>query len=82
MYFTKLKELGDMTRKSVEVFVIESIDPKSVLFTDKNLAYMSLEKMVENHIIVKLFYESANGDLNWVHTAISNLKGIYWGFTT
>ena len=79
--FFKLKVLGDVTRESVEVFVKESIDPKSGLFTDKNPAYVNLEKMVENHITVKSSYESANGDLNWVHTAISNLKrnllGIY-----
>ena len=79
--FFKLKVLGDVTRESVEGFVKESIDPKSVLFTDKNPAYVNLEKMVENHIKVKSSYESANGDLNWVHTAISNLKrnllGIY-----
>jgi hypothetical protein len=79
--FFKLKVLGDVTRESVEIFVKESIDPKSVLFTDKNPAYVNLEKMVENHIKVKSSYESANGDLNWVHTAISNLKrnllGIY-----
>jgi len=79
--FFKLKVLGDVTRVSVEGFVKESIDPKSVLFTDKNPAYVNLEKMVENHIKVKSSYKSANGDLNWVHTAISNLKrnllGIY-----
>ena len=79
--FFKLKVLGDVTRESVEGFVKKSIDPKSVLFTDKNPAYVNLEKMVENHIKVKSSYESANGDLNWVHTAISNLKrnllGIY-----
>lgn len=66
--FFKLKVLGDMTRESVEGFVKESIDPKSVLFTDKNPAYVNLEKMVENHIKVKSSYESANGDLNWVHS--------------
>ncbi len=37
--------------------------------------------MVEEHIKVKSGPGSANGDLNWVHTAISNLKknllGIY-----
>jgi hypothetical protein len=42
---------------------------------------VNLEKMVENHFKVKSSYESANGDLNWVHTAISNLKRIYWEFT-
>ena len=79
--FFKLKVLSDVTKESVEEFVKDSIDPKSVLFTDKNTAYVNLEKMVAKHIKVKSSSESVNGDLNWVHTAISNLKrnllGIY-----
>ena len=79
--FLKMKVLGDVTRESVEEFVKESIDSKAVLFTDKNAAYVNLEKMVEQHIKVKSSSESTNGALNWVHTAISNLKknllGIY-----
>lgn len=79
--FFKMKVLGDVTKESVEVFVKESIDSKAVLFTDKNTAYVNLEKMVEEHIKVKSTSESTNGVLNWVHTAISNLKknllGIY-----
>ncbi|MFC3414100.1 IS1595-like element ISAhi1 family transposase [Algoriphagus hitonicola] len=79
--FLKMKALGDVTRESVEEFVKESIDSKSALFTDKNAAYVNLEKMVEQHIKVKSTSESTNGALNWVHTAISNLKknllGIY-----
>lgn len=73
--------VGDVTKESVEEFVKESIDSKAVLFTDKNTAYVNLEKMVEEHIKVKSTSESTNGVLNWVHTAISNLKknllGIY-----
>jgi hypothetical protein len=72
--FLKMKVLGDVTRESVEEFVKESIDSKAVLFTDKNAAYVNLEKMVEEHIKVKSTSESTNGVLNWVHTAISNLK--------
>lgn len=79
--FFKLKVLGDVTKESVEEFVKESIEPKSVLCTDKNTAYVNLEKMVERHVKVRSSFESANEDLNWVHTAISNLKknllGIY-----
>lgn len=79
--FFKMKVLGDVTKESVEEFVKESIDSKAVLFTDKNTAYVNLEKMVEEHIKVKSTSESTNGVLNWVHTAISNLKknllGIY-----
>lgn len=80
--FFKLKVLGDVTRKSVDEFVKESIAPtNSVLFTDKNSAYMNLEKMVENHIKVKSSYESTIEDLKWIYATISNLKrnplGIY-----
>lgn len=79
--FFKLKVFGDVTRESAEVFVKESIDPKSVLLTDKCPANVNFEKIVENHIKVKSSYGFANGDLNWLHTAISNLKrnllGIY-----
>ena len=79
--FFKLKVFVDVTRESLKEFIKESMDTKSVLFSYKNPAYVNLEKMVENLIKVKSYYESANGDLNWVHTAISNLKrnllGIY-----
>ena len=79
--FFKLKVLDDVTKESVEEFVKVLIDPISVLFTYKNPAYVNLEKMVENHIKIKLSNASAYGDLNWVHTAISilkrNLLGIY-----
>ncbi len=36
--FFKLKVLGDVSKESMEGFVKESIDPKSVLFIDKNPA--------------------------------------------
>lgn len=79
--FFKFKLFRDVTKESVVEFMKDSIDPKSVLFTDKNIAYVNLEKIVENHIKVKSSSESANGDLNWIHTAISkmknNLLGIY-----
>lgn len=79
--FFKLKVLKDSTSDSVEQFVENNIDSSSVLFTDKNTAYVDLEKMIEEHIKVKSSKDSANGTLNWVHTAISNLKknllGIY-----
>jgi hypothetical protein len=79
--FFKMKILKDVTSESVEGFIADSLNPKSVLFTDKNPAYVNLEKMVENHIKVKSSASTTKGDLNWVHVAISNLKknllGIY-----
>lgn len=79
--FFKMKVLKGVTAETVEQFVEESICTETVLFTDKNQAYVNLEKLVEDHIKVKSSESAANGDLNWVHTAISNLKknllGIY-----
>lgn len=79
--FFKMKVLTDVTKESVEEFVGESIEPESVLFTDKNTSNVDLEKLVEEHIKIKSSAESTKGDLNWVHVAISNLKrnllGIY-----
>ncbi len=79
--FFKMKILRDVTSESIEGFIGDSINPKSVLFTDKNPAYMNIEKMVENQIMVKSSASTTKGDLNWVHVAISNLKknilGIY-----
>jgi hypothetical protein len=79
--FFKMKVLRNETAASIEQFVTNSIDKKSVLTTDKNQASVNLERLVDNHIKVKSSKSAANGELNWVHTAISNLKrnllGIY-----
>ncbi len=66
--------LKNVSAESVEDFVEENINTKSVVFTDKNMAYINLESLVEDHIKVKSSEESTKKDLNWVHTAISNLK--------
>lgn len=58
----------------MEGFLEESIDPKSYLFIDNNIAYVNLEKILENHTKFRSSNESANKDLNCVRTAISNLK--------
>ena len=60
--FFKLKVLGDVTKESVEDFVKDSIDPKSVLFTDKNTAYVNLEKMVAERTAVLAQIEKIEAD--------------------
>ncbi|QDH77854.1 IS1595 family transposase [Echinicola soli] len=79
--FFKMQVLKNVTAETVEQLVEEAIGKETVLFTDKNQAYVNLESLVGDHIKVKSSEDSANGDLNWVHTAISNLKknllGIY-----
>jgi hypothetical protein len=79
--FFKMKVIPNADAASVDGFVQENVDEKSVVFTDENKAYVHLEKLVETHIKVKSSKSTANEELNWVHTAISNLKknllGIY-----
>ncbi len=77
--FYKMKVLNDVTSNSVEKFVEESVAPASVLFTDKNTAYVNIERMVENQIKVKFSPNTTKWDLNWVHVAISKLKKILLG---
>ncbi len=76
-----MKVIPNASAGSVDGFVEEAINNKSVLFTEKNQAYVNLERLVEANIKVKYSADTSNGDLNWVHTAISNLKknllGIY-----
>ncbi|MDR7132746.1 hypothetical protein J2X69_005120 [Algoriphagus sp. 4150] len=69
-----MKVVQDATASSVDRNVKETIYKKSVVFTGKNHAYANLEKLVETHVKVKPSANTANSELNWVHTAISNLK--------
>jgi hypothetical protein len=79
--FFKMKVLPNVSADSVEKFMQKAIDRESILFTDKNPAYVNLEKMVESHIQIKSSRDSTKANLPWVHVAISNLKknllGIY-----
>jgi hypothetical protein len=42
--FFKMKILRDVTSESVEGFIGDSLNPKSILFSDKNPAYVNHEK--------------------------------------
>lgn len=79
--FFKMKVIPRADAASVDGFVEENIEKKSLVTTDQNKAYVHLEKLVETHIKVKSSKNATNEELNWVHTAISNLKknllGIY-----
>lgn len=79
--FFKMKVIQDASSSSVDSIVEGAINKKSVVFTDKNQAYVHLERLVESHVKVRSSATTTNGELNWVHTAISNLKknllGIY-----
>jgi hypothetical protein len=76
--FFKMKVIQSASGEAVEKFVKEAVDKKTVLTTDKNTAFVNLEKLVESHIKVKSTERTSNEELNWVHPAISNLKKTCW----
>jgi len=54
--------------------VIEKIDEKSIIFSDKSASYVNIADYLETHYEEKSTKESARTTLQWVHIAISNAK--------
>lgn len=64
------------THKSGEVnqTIEDSLDEKSIVFTDKSTSYVDIADFVELHITEKSTKESTKDTLKWVHIFISNAK--------
>lgn len=64
------------THKSGEVdhTIEESLNEKSIVFTDKSTSYVDIADFVELHITEKSTKESTKETLKWVHIFISNAK--------
>ena len=79
--FFKMKVLKKGDPHSVNGTVQESIDEKTLVFSDKAKSYVDIAQFVEGHVSVLSSKEATNDTLRWVHTAISNAKrtllGIY-----
>lgn len=67
-------------KMAAKQIVSETIDPKSVLFTDQSTGYVDLKSLVDVHVSFKSSLEGID-ELKWVHIAIANAKrtllGIY-----
>tara|TARA_R110002126_G_scaffold36321_1_gene110652 strand:+ start:870 stop:1586 length:717 start_codon:yes stop_codon:yes gene_type:complete len=72
-YF-KAKVLTDHTSGQINRTVQESIDEKSIVFTDKSTSYVDISDFVELHITEKSNKETTKETLKWVHITISNAK--------
>jgi transposase-like protein len=72
-YF-KAKVLADHKAGSVNQTIQESIDEKSIVFTDKSTSYVDISDFVELHITEKSDKDVTKETLKWVHIAISNAK--------
>jgi hypothetical protein len=72
-YF-KAKVLSGHGAEEINEVVIESIDDKSIVFSDKSTSYIDIADYVELHITEKSDKETTNETLKWVHITISNAK--------
>ena len=52
----------------------ESIDEKSIVFTDQSTSYVDISDFVEMHITYKSNKQTTVENLRWVHIMISNAK--------
>ena len=54
--------------------ITESLDEKSIVFTDKSTSYVDIANFVELHLEEKSDKNTTVTSLKWVHIAISNAK--------
>ncbi|MDT8347895.1 MAG: IS1595 family transposase [Flavobacteriaceae bacterium] len=72
-YF-KAKVLETHKSSEVDHTIEDSLDQKSIVFTDKSTSYVDIADFVELHITEKSTKESTKDTLKWVHIFISNAK--------
>jgi hypothetical protein len=77
--FFKMKVLKSHKSKEVESLIKDSLDPKTIVFSDKSSSYFNFEDYVEAHITAKSNKETTTEILKWVHIAISNAKRNFLG---
>ncbi len=72
-YF-KAKVLTDHKANGVNDTIVESLDEKSIVFTDKSTSYVDIADFVELHVTEKSDKQTTKETLKWVHITISNAK--------
>lgn len=72
-YF-KAKVLENHKSEQIDATISESINDKTIVFTDKSSSYIDISNYVELHISEKSSKESTVDTLKWVHLFISNAK--------
>lgn len=79
-YF-KMKVLESHNKTEVNDTIIEYINEKAIIFSDKSTSYVDFSELVDTHISSKSDKEVTKTTLKWVHIAISNAKrnllGVY-----
>ena len=79
-YF-KARVLKSSQSDEINRLIGESVDQKSIVFTDKSASYADIANVVEHHITTKSKKESTQEKLKWayytIHNAKRNLQGNY-----
>lgn len=72
-YF-KMKVLYDHKAETINDTIKESIEERSIIFSDKSTSYIDIAEFVETHITEKSDKQTTKSTLKWVHITISNAK--------
>jgi len=72
-YF-KAKVLNTHQANEINNLIDESIEEKSIVFTDKSTSYVDIADFVELHVTEKSNEQTTKETLKWVHITISNAK--------
>ena len=72
-YF-KAKVLQTHQSSKINQTIKESIDEKTIVFTNKSTSYVNIADYIEMHVTEKSSKESTEDTLKWVHIFISNAK--------
>lgn len=73
-HYFKAKVLKDHTAEQIDNTVKESIDEKSIVFSDQSTSYVNIADFVELHVTEKSDKDTTKETLKWVHITISNAK--------
>jgi hypothetical protein len=77
-YF-KMKVVENHKKDGINKLVKESLDEKTIIFSDQSNSYLDIADYVEAHFMEKSTKEVTKTTLKWVHIAISNAKRTFLG---
>lgn len=72
-YF-KATVLTDHKKEGIEESIANSLDDKSIVFTDKSTSYVDISNFIALHVTEKSDEHTTKETLKWVHITISNAK--------
>lgn len=74
-----MKVLSGQEAKDINDVVAESLDEKTIVFSDKAKNFLDIANNVEGHVTEYSDEHTNKTTLKWVHIAISNAKRMFLG---